>query len=127
MVLSGLRGAVGFLTRVPVGRDERAWKAVAGDGSAVQLEVAVPEGTTVRADADGLRSILRNLLGNAARYSPEDVPVTVSAAREGETVRVEVTDRGPGIPTAHHDRLFERFYRVDEGRSRDEGGTGLGL
>ena len=53
--------------------------------------------------------------------------MTVRTRRDDERVRVEITDRGPGIPLAHRDRIFERFYRADSGRARDQGGTGLGL
>ena len=106
----------------------RAWQAVAGGRDEdLELDVDVDEDTAVRADRGGLRSILRNLLDNAARYSPAGERVTVSAAPVDGMIRVEVRDRGPGIPTAHRDRIFERFYRVDAGRSREEGGTGLGL
>lgn len=102
-----------------------AWQAAGAPDP--ELEIDVDEGTTVRADRDALRSVLRNLLDNAARYSPEGETVTVSADSADGMIRVEVRDRGPGIPTAHLGRIFERFYRVDTGRSREEGGTGLGL
>jgi len=102
-----------------------AWQAVGPPDP--ELEMEVEEGTTVRADRDALRSVLRNLLDNAARYSPKGETVTVSAESADGMIRVRVRDRGPGIPTAHLARVFERFYRVDTGRSREEGGTGLGL
>ncbi|MDH3733528.1 MAG: ATP-binding protein, partial [Gemmatimonadota bacterium] len=71
--------------------------------------------------------IMHNLLGNAVRYAPPGTRVVVRVRTEGDSVRVEVSDEGPGIPAEHLSRVFERFYRVDPARSREEGGTGLGL
>jgi len=81
----------------------------------------------VRADRGRLDQVLMNLLDNAVKYSKKGGTVTVSAALEGEMVRVFVRDTGIGIPQKDLARLFERFYRVDEARSRERGGTGLGL
>ena len=79
------------------------------------------------ADPDAIRQVLRNLLDNAARYSDDDPNIAVRIRSDGEFQRVEVTDGGPGIPSVHVERVFERFYRVDPARSRARGGTGLGL
>ncbi|MGZ5146310.1 MAG: sensor histidine kinase, partial [Burkholderiales bacterium] len=68
-----------------------------------------------------------NLIDNALKYCPEGAAVRVAAAAENGKVRVSVADTGPGIPSEHVQRVFERFYRVDAGRSRELGGTGLGL
>ena len=68
-----------------------------------------------------------NLIDNAIKYSDAGARVSVSAERHGEYVRCKITDTGPGIEATHLPRLFERFYRVDQGRSRQMGGTGLGL
>jgi len=81
----------------------------------------------VRADRGRLDQVLINLLDNAVKYSAQGGTVTVSGAEEGDMVRVFVRDTGIGIPPKDLPRLFERFYRVDEARSRDRGGTGLGL
>lgn len=81
----------------------------------------------VLADAEALRQILRNLFDNALRYAPRGSGVEVATRATGERVRMEVSDRGPGIPAAHRERVFERFYRADAARSREAGGTGLGL
>lgn len=81
----------------------------------------------VLVDQGALERVLTNLVDNAIKYSGVGSAVTVSAAREGEWVRVLVADTGVGIAAEHLPRLFERFYRVDAGRSRALGGTGLGL
>lgn len=79
------------------------------------------------ADARGLRTILENLIGNAIKYTPAGGRITVRWGTAGTQVRIDVIDTGVGIPKDHLSRIFERFYRVDEARSRDAGGTGLGL
>jgi two-component system phosphate regulon sensor histidine kinase PhoR len=84
-------------------------------------------GLRVRADAHALEQVLVNLVDNAIKYCTPGATVTVGTSAEGERVRVSVEDTGPGIEPKHLPRLFERFYRVDAGRSRDLGGTGLGL
>ena len=105
-----------------------AWQAVAGGrDEELELELDVDGETTVMADRGGLRSVLRNLLDNAVRYTPAGERVTVADRPADGMIRIEIRDRGPGIPTAHRERIFERFYRVDAGRSREAGGTGLGL
>ncbi len=81
----------------------------------------------VAGDDEALRQAVSNLLDNAVKYSPEDSRVTLRARRNRNRVIIEVIDEGPGIELRHHDRLFERFYRVDAARSRQLGGTGLGL
>lgn len=78
-------------------------------------------------DPKALDHVLTNLIDNAVKYCPTGTTVTVSALAEGDLVRVTVADDGPGIEPRHLPRLFERFYRVDAGRSRELGGTGLGL
>jgi signal transduction histidine kinase len=105
---------------------EEAWQAVARDRG-LKLEVSIPEETTVRGEAQGVRQILSNLLDNALKYTPAGGQVRISAREEAGHVLVEVADTGIGIPAADRDRIFERFYRVDKDRSRDLGGTGLGL
>lgn len=74
-----------------------------------------------------LTAALVNLVDNAVKYTPEGGSVRLGAEAEGDLVRLTVTDTGPGIPEADRSRVFERFYRVDRGRSRALGGTGLGL
>jgi len=90
------------------------------------VEVQV-DSKDVFADPHRLEQVLVNLLGNANKYTPEKGKITVNWYRDGANTVLKVTDTGPGIPLEHHQRLFERFYRVDKARSRDQGGTGLGL
>lgn len=70
---------------------------------------------------------LVNLVDNAVKYSPAGTPVVIGHVVDASTVRVSVVDQGPGIPSEHLPRIFERFYRIDKARSRRQGGTGLGL
>lgn len=80
------------------------------------------------ADVRKVEQVLRNLVSNAIKYIPEGKTINIRWQRDiKEFVILRVTDNGSGIPEAHLDRLFERFYRIDKGRSRDSGGTGLGL
>ncbi|HEY6838414.1 MAG TPA: ATP-binding protein [Geobacteraceae bacterium] len=81
----------------------------------------------VLADPGRLEQVLVNLLDNAVTYTAANGAISVSAADEGEMVRISVSDTGIGIPQKDLPRIFERFYRVDAARSRDQGGTGLGL
>ncbi len=74
-----------------------------------------------------LDQVLVNLIDNAIKYTPEQGRVTVHASTHADHVVISVCNTGPGIPKEHLSRIFERFYRVDPGRSRDMGGTGLGL
>ena len=82
---------------------------------------------TARADRKALEQVFTNLLDNAVKYCGPGTQVRLRARRRGALLRVEIADTGPGIEPRHLPRLFERFYRVDSGRSRDMGGTGLGL
>lgn len=82
---------------------------------------------SVFANADSVRQILRNLLVNAIKYSGDASEIKITWKNEGSNTILKVKDNGPGIPKQHQDRIFERFYRVDKGRGRDQGGFGLGL
>jgi two-component system, OmpR family, sensor histidine kinase SenX3 len=72
-------------------------------------------------------SAIRNLLANAVSYSPEKSQITIGATRKSGVIEITVADQGIGIPIADQSRVFERFFRVDQARSRDTGGSGLGL
>ena len=83
--------------------------------------------TTVRGDAHQLRQVLANLLRNALVHTPAGTPIEVSAARDGDDVRLEVRDHGPGLPTDDPNEIFERFWRSEGGRKQGRAGAGLGL
>jgi two-component system sensor histidine kinase SenX3 len=99
--------------------------------SAEQAHISVttdnPSGLLVRGDRTLLVTALTNLVENAIHYSPAGTPVSVTRTVRAGKVQIAVTDRGPGIPRALHERVFERFFRIDPARSRATGGTGLGL
>ena len=122
------------LEPIPVGEAvescrERHTRRAEAKGVRILLESPDEPGgpVEVMADDDGLGQILDNLVDNAVKYSPEGGLVRVAWSYGEETVILEVSDEGPGIPEADLLRIFERFYRVDKARSRELGGTGLGL
>jgi two-component system phosphate regulon sensor histidine kinase PhoR len=92
----------------------------------VQVDIP-PEVPHVLADPGKLEQVLVNLLDNAVKYTPEGGNVRIFCEDAGNLVRIFIADSGIGIPTKDQQRIFERFYRVDEARSREQGGTGLGL
>ncbi len=97
------------------------------EGKRIVLTSDVPEGLHAVADRRALEQVLVNLLDNAIKYTPLNGVVALSAAPVGLQVEIAVKDSGSGIEPRHLARLFERFYRADPGRAREEGGTGLGL
>lgn len=93
-----------------------------------EQQLAVHYGASeIKADADRIEQVLANLLDNANKYTPAGGKIQVSWLNDERAIRLEVSNSGPAIPQEHHERLFERFYRVDKARSREMGGTGLGL
>jgi two-component system, OmpR family, phosphate regulon sensor histidine kinase PhoR len=108
-------GVVNDLSSALEARDQRVETSIAADAS------------VVIGDNAKLHDVLRNLLENAANYSPDGGVIEVHSQRDSDVVELTVSDRGPGVPEADLPRIFERFYRVDRSRSRDPGGTGLGL
>ncbi|MGW7280007.1 sensor histidine kinase [Streptomyces sp. NPDC054844] len=88
---------------------------------------AGPAVVKLRLDPQRIRQVLDNLLTNAAVHTPAGTKVSVAVSVTADAVRVAVADTGPGIPAADRERIFDRFYRVDKARSRDRGGSGLGL
>ncbi|MFE3664071.1 ATP-binding protein [Streptomyces sp. NPDC059164] len=96
-------------------------------GDRIAVAVEVPEDAAFEVDGSRgqLARVVGNLLDNAQRHAAASVAVSVAA--EGRGVRVEVRDDGAGVPEAERERIFERFVRLDDARSRDDGGAGLGL
>jgi signal transduction histidine kinase len=92
----------------------------------IDLAANLPE---VMADADRVLQVLRNIMDNAIRYTPEGCKIRMSAAAvdEGGFVQFEILDGGPGVPVEELDKIFNRFYRTDPSRQRDQEGSGLGL
>jgi two-component system sensor histidine kinase CpxA len=112
----------------PVQVREAVEKAVRREAPGdAQVHIAVPKNLTVRADAELLTRALSNLVRNAVRYAGEAGPITVSAQREQNQVKITVADRGPGVPAHDLPRIFDPFYRADASRDRETGGVGLGL
>jgi two-component system phosphate regulon sensor histidine kinase PhoR len=103
--------------------------ALEGREQVVEQQIAA-DAATVIGDAAKLHDALRNLLENASNYSPVGGRIVMRSARAGDRVLLSVSDEGPGVPDSDLPRIFERFYRVDKARARQErdpGGTGLGL
>lgn len=89
--------------------------------------ITSPGAMVVLGDENALRQVLSNLTGNVVRHTPAGSPVELAVGHEGGAVVVEVRDHGPGISREHAERVFERFYRLDDSRARSSGGSGLGL
>ena len=92
-----------------------------------RISCLVESTVTVTGDELQLRQVLGNLMRNALVHTPPGVPVEARLGRGGGNAFIEVVDHGPGIPQENSERIFERFQRVDPERSRDQGGSGLGL
>lgn len=114
----------------PIAARAAALAAASADqvaGGSPTIEVDVPEDLWVAGDRRAVEQILINLLENAAKYTPSEGTIRIiGGVLQGQGC-VNVIDDGPGIEEEHRPRVFERFYRVDRGRSREVGGTGLGL
>ncbi|NKB87238.1 MAG: HAMP domain-containing protein [Acidobacteria bacterium] len=94
----------------------------------LELEVDLPdEPLLTEGEAEGMRQIIDNLLDNAINYTPAEREISIRLTAENYDAVLRIEDTGIGIPEEALGRIFERFYRVDKGRSREVGGTGLGL
>ena len=92
----------------------------------LRLEEPVPD-VQLELDRNRLQQVVANLVSNAAKFSPTGGEVTIRAVTNAGKVRIEVMDRGRGIPDEFRDRIFQRFAQADASDARDKGGTGLGL
>jgi two-component system sensor histidine kinase BaeS len=92
----------------------------------LELDIATPL-PTIEVDPGRMTQVLTNILDNATRHTPEGGRIILSAKQTGESVEFAVQDSGPGVPAESLDRIFERFYRTDSSRQREDGGSGLGL
>lgn len=101
--------------------------SASASAKAISLIPQIHPGISVQGDEEQLGLLLRNLLDNAIRYTPDHGKVALDLSLDNGNAAVTVTDSGIGIPVESQKRVFERFYRVDRARSRDRGGTGLGL
>ena len=133
LALSRLEGQGAQIPREPV--DLRAPVADARESllplareRGQDLILEAPEGpVTVLGTHEALRRVAANLIDNALKYSPVRGRVHVVVGGASGRAFLQVSDTGPGIPVGERERVFERFYRIDKGRSRGSGGTGLGL
>ncbi len=96
--------------------------------SGVDLMLDIPsDSIVIQGESEALDQMVSNLVDNAIKYCGDDGKVELRLSRRGQMACIEVKDNGIGIPKEDQQRIFERFYRVDRGRSREQGGTGLGL
>ena len=107
---------------------KRTREAVLAFGAERQVAVETdPTTVTVQGDSGRLVQVLVNLVSNAVKFSPAGTAVRVTVRESSGRVRVEVIDRGRGVPASHRAAIFERFRQVESSDARDKGGTGLGL
>ena len=115
-----------FDVKAAIENTVEALRPIADDKS-IQIILDIDEGCSINGSVDRFRQMMVNLIENAIKYSDTNSRIWVSAKSEKGSITVSVKDEGIGIAPEHHERLFERFYRVDKSRSKKAGGTGLGL
>ena len=93
----------------------------------ISIEVGKKEDISIQGDKVRLRQLFLNLIDNAIKYTPEKGRVSLQLERQNGFAKVQVADTGIGIPKEEQNKIFDRFYRVDKARSREMGGSGLGL
>jgi signal transduction histidine kinase len=108
-------------------RDAVASLALLAEERNQQVRIHAEDTVLVEADRLLLREALTNVLDNAVKYSPPSSAIDVDVSESDGHAILTIADEGSGIAVEYRDRIFDRFFRVDEGRSRDAGGTGLGL
>ncbi|MCI0528376.1 MAG: ATP-binding protein, partial [Nitrospira sp.] len=97
-----------------------------GKKQIISVMMATDVGPVV-GDGEKLTQVMINLLDNAIKYTPDHGKIILETKQAGNTIEIAISDTGIGIPKRDLSRIFERFYRVDQARSRELGGTGLGL
>jgi len=130
--LARLNGTDVPFEREPVDVDEVIDEVVRdaefeGTAKGCRVETHGAAGSVVNGSRELLRSAIENVLRNAVRYSPQGAHVEVAVERNAAGLTIAIRDRGPGVPAAELERIFEPFYRVAESRDRDSGGEGIGL
>lgn len=108
-------------------REAQASFSEVARGKGLGIDVAESPDRMVFADKDAIHQVFANLIDNALKYASSSKKIEIGATERHGSLEFYVRDFGPGIPSEHLSRLFERFYRVDKARSREAGGTGLGL
>jgi len=108
-------------------RDVAASLAVLAEERHQRIEIQAQESVHATVDRLVLREAVTNILDNAIKYGPNSSRVLIRVHANRDRAVLEVSDEGPGVALEHRERIFDRFFRVDEGRGRDSGGTGLGL
>ena len=117
----------GLINLGDLARDVSASLQVLAEERGQNIRLSLNAEPSVVADHLVLREAVTNLVDNAIKYGPAESTITIELDVADAHARLAVKDEGPGIPAGHRGRIFDRFYRIDEGRSREMGGTGLGL
>jgi len=102
-------------------------QSLGAEGRELVLNLSEQGSVMLKIDVLKIRQVLDNLVENAKKYTPTEGKIGIGCSIEENSIEIWVEDEGPGVPETDLSRIFERFYRVDKGRSRDTGGTGLGL
>ncbi|MDX1377877.1 MAG: ATP-binding protein [Anaerolineales bacterium] len=101
---------------------------VKADNKSIDLELDIaPHLPALELDPGRMTQVITNILDNALRHTPENGQITLSATQVGDKVEIAIQDSGPGLAPENLKRIFERFYRADPSRQREDGGSGLGL
>lgn len=131
LVLDGLEArASAIAERIPVALERVAADAVATARTwspNAEVTIQIDPSLVVLGTREGLDHVVQNLVDNALKYGGSKVEISATRDDASRRVRLTIADHGPGIPEDQQARIFERFYRLDAGRSRDRGGSGLGL
>jgi signal transduction histidine kinase len=108
-------------------REVVASLAILAEERRLRFDIDAPDEVSIKADRLVLREAFTNVVDNAIKYGPQGSTVDIRLRVDTQQAVLTIADQGPGIAAEHRERIFDRFFRADEGRSRDLGGTGLGL